>query len=439
MGIESDQLVFDYLSRVGDLAQQRGLPSGARMRLVATLRAEIDAQQADSVSGVKRVLSRLGTPEAVVTAAGSGDGDAGGSGDGEGGGRAPAGPVTPADGHTAPDDDGAPAAPPTTPSRFFPRPAEPPAPRPSTRDKLGGLARRSGLTGRIPAPRDEATEPPAGRPSFLKKVIRPERPAPPAPRTASPPHLAGPDELGDADESPDWWSVQADPYGPGETVPGFVGGIEIEEMREGLTGDRPLSLRKDGDGDGKDAGGDEHAEHAEAERDPDAEDAEDAEGEADGTRPPLPGLLRRALARRRGAAAGAEEADEAADAGADEAAEADGSLIARLRLSPVLTLAALLLVAGAVLGSWLALVGGWALAYVSRRLTRIEAKFAALGVPGIAVGGLMVWIWGRFDGRWGEPITQARLGQELFDGLPVMARVAAVASAAFLVWRMRRA
>ncbi|TBO54551.1 hypothetical protein EYS09_37920, partial [Streptomyces kasugaensis] len=61
MGIESDQLVFDYLSRVGDLAQQRGLPSGARMRLVATLRAEIDAQQADSVSGVKRVLSRLGT------------------------------------------------------------------------------------------------------------------------------------------------------------------------------------------------------------------------------------------------------------------------------------------------------------------------------------------------------------------------------------------
>ncbi|MCB5908217.1 hypothetical protein LIU39_12495, partial [Streptomyces sp. SF28] len=73
MGIESDQLVFDYLSRVGDLAQQRGLPSAARMRLVATLRADLAArlaaQKTDSVSGVKRVLSRMGTPDAVVSAA----------------------------------------------------------------------------------------------------------------------------------------------------------------------------------------------------------------------------------------------------------------------------------------------------------------------------------------------------------------------------------
>ncbi|MGW9174074.1 HAAS signaling domain-containing protein, partial [Streptomyces decoyicus] len=73
MGIESDQLVYDYLSRVGDLAQQRGLPAATRMRLVTGLRAEIDGQQADSVSGVKRVLARLGTPEAVVAAAGSAD------------------------------------------------------------------------------------------------------------------------------------------------------------------------------------------------------------------------------------------------------------------------------------------------------------------------------------------------------------------------------
>ncbi len=73
VGIESDQLVYDYLSRVGDLAQQRGLPAATRMRLVTGLRAEIDGQQADSVSGVKRILARLGTPEAVVTAAGSAD------------------------------------------------------------------------------------------------------------------------------------------------------------------------------------------------------------------------------------------------------------------------------------------------------------------------------------------------------------------------------
>lgn len=78
-------------------------------------------------------------------------------------------------------------------------------------------------------------------------------------------------------------------------------------------------------------------------------------------------------------------------------------MAARAPLSPVLTLAVLLLVAGAALGSWLALAGGWGLAYVSRRLTRAEAKFAALGVPGTVVGGLVVWLWGRFDGRWASP------------------------------------
>lgn len=45
VGIESDQLVYDYLSRVGDLAQQQQLSSGARMRLVAALRTEIDRQR----------------------------------------------------------------------------------------------------------------------------------------------------------------------------------------------------------------------------------------------------------------------------------------------------------------------------------------------------------------------------------------------------------
>ncbi|MDC7337407.1 hypothetical protein PQR15_14005 [Streptomyces lydicus] len=111
----------------------------------------------------------------------------------------------------------------------------------------------------------------------------------------------------------------------------------------------------------------------------------------------------------------------------------------RAWLSPVPTLAVLLLVAGAVLGSWLALAGGWALAYVSRRLTRTETKFAALGVPGTAVGALVVWMWGRFDGRWGEPLAPGRLGPELLAALPATARVAAVASALYLLWRMRRA
>ncbi|MYX72041.1 hypothetical protein GT016_05740, partial [Streptomyces sp. SID3915] len=79
MGIESDQLVYDYLSRVGDLAQQQQLPSGARMRLVSTLRGEIDRQRgtqgADTPATVRRILGRLGAPDELVAAAAeSGDG-----------------------------------------------------------------------------------------------------------------------------------------------------------------------------------------------------------------------------------------------------------------------------------------------------------------------------------------------------------------------------
>ncbi|NEC23703.1 hypothetical protein G3M53_04560, partial [Streptomyces sp. SID7982] len=73
MGIESDQLVYDYLSRVGDLAQQQQLSSGARMRLVSTLRGEIDRRRttegADSPAAVRRIIGRLGSPDELVAAA----------------------------------------------------------------------------------------------------------------------------------------------------------------------------------------------------------------------------------------------------------------------------------------------------------------------------------------------------------------------------------
>ncbi|MEU3147907.1 hypothetical protein ABZ676_27710, partial [Streptomyces sp. NPDC006999] len=76
MGIESDQVVYEYLSRVGDVAQQRQLPSATRMRLVAGLRDEIDRRRAkavvDSPTAVRRIISRMGTPDEVVTAASSG-------------------------------------------------------------------------------------------------------------------------------------------------------------------------------------------------------------------------------------------------------------------------------------------------------------------------------------------------------------------------------
>ncbi|MGW2021453.1 hypothetical protein [Streptomyces decoyicus] len=398
MGIESDQLVYDYLSRVGDLAQQRGLPAATRMRLVTGLRAEIDGQQADSVSGVKRVLARLGTPEAVVAAAGSADDRVPGAS--RGGPSARPGPA-------AGDPSGAGPAVPTGRKAAEPsRPGEPPRPWTAAREKLTGLAWRGGLTGK---PSANGKDAPHGKDSGPGTVPAPRDGATgPAPSVGLPPHLAGADELGDDADAPDWWRVEPAPFGPGETVPGFVGGIEIPEIWDRPKSER-LSLQKDG-ADGDEAGG------------------ADADGAA--AERTLPGLVRRVLRLRRGAAAEA----------APVAGEPDEVVVAPARapLSPVLTLAVLLLVAGAALGSWLALAGGWGLAYVSRRLSRTEAKFAALGVPGTVVGGMVVWLWGRFDGRWGEPIAQGRLGQEMADGLPGIVRVAAVASALFLVWRMRR-
>ncbi|MGY4972597.1 hypothetical protein ACWGCC_25895 [Streptomyces nigrescens] len=394
MGIESDQLVFDYLSRVGDLAQQRGLPAATRMRLVTGLRAEIDGQQTDSVSGVKRTLARLGTPEAVVAAAGSADDRVPGA--------SWSGPGTRQDPGAGAPADGGPAVPLGAPGPS--RSDELSRRWTGARDKLTGLAARSGLTGKAPGNGKTAGN---GKAAGSGGTVPAPRDAAPdtAPAVGLPPHLAGADELCDDGDAPDWWRVEPAPFGPGETVPGFVGGIEIPEMWDRPEGERPLSLKKDGE----DGDGDEEA-AAPAER-------------------PLPRMLRRVLGRRRAAPAPPAE---------DGAGEEVVLVPARAPLSPVLMLAVLLLVAGAALGSWLALAGGWGLAYVSRRRSRAEAKFAALGVPGTVVGGLVVWLWGRFDGRWGEPLAQGRLGQEMLDALPGTARVAAVVSALFLVWRMRR-
>ncbi|MEW2413371.1 hypothetical protein AB0953_06565 [Streptomyces sp. NPDC046866] len=70
MGIENDRLVYAYLSRVGDLAQQRQVPSGDRMRLVAGLRDEIDRARAryepETPAAVRQILERMGTPEEVL-------------------------------------------------------------------------------------------------------------------------------------------------------------------------------------------------------------------------------------------------------------------------------------------------------------------------------------------------------------------------------------
>ncbi|MFD5097826.1 hypothetical protein [Streptomyces albidochromogenes] len=354
MGIESDQLVYDYLSRVGDLAQQHKLPSAARMRLVAGLRDEIDRQRSafgtpDSPAAVRRILGRIGSPDELVARAASGGAvPAAGSGAG-----------------AAPQKEAAPARGAVVPEQRDPS------------KKRGGW---------IPRPR--ARDSGAG-------VVEPSVP--------SPPHLAGTDELGPQGGEPDWWRVEPGPFGLGVDVPGFVGGVEIPEIL------RPPPAKED-----------------EA-----ADDRAGAAG-ADGGQAPVEAAAspRRRLARlvrlvrlvRR-----------TAPAAVTAPPEPD-----RPPVGVLLPAAAALLVAGAVLGNWLALGGGWLLAYASRRMSRAEAKWAVLGLPGLVAAGGLVWLWGRAEGRWGEPIARGATGEAVTDMWPVVVRAAAVASALYLVWRARR-
>lgn len=331
VGIESDQLVYDYLSRVGDLAQQAQLPSATRMRLVATLRSEIEKQRTkfggDSPAGVRRILGRLGTPDEVVASAGRADG--------------------------AEDDarssDG-------SPSRMSPAAtALAPQPEPS-----GGAVPRQRGWRRVPRPR--------------------EADAPPSRGAASPPHLAGMDELGPSGSEPDWWRIDPGAMGASDGVAGFVGGVEIPEILKPPPEPSPASSTSS---------------------------TEDEESEADGE---------------------------------EDAGKRRWWAAPRGRLgSPLLLLAAALLVAGAVLGSLISLGLGWLLAYASRRLSRTEAKLAVFGIPGTALAAGALWLWGRVNDHWGETIPEDGVRDALAGTWPWVLKGAAVGSAVFLVWRGRRA
>ncbi|MGW4201243.1 hypothetical protein [Streptomyces sp. NPDC004726] len=408
MGIESDQLVYDYLSRVGDLAQQRQLPSGTRMRLVSELRGEIDRQRTRAVSdnpaSVRRILGRLGSPDEVVAAATDG------------------GHAAPAPRSAAPDL--------ADPDRAdlnragFNRADRD---RPSGDRQSGDRTSGDRTSGDRPSGGRPVPEPPSGeRPSGLfglpgrrirrriprprrdSAPVRPEAP-PPGPVVGLPPHLAGLDELGPShDKDVDWWRVEPKPYGAGERVAGFTGGVEIPEI---LHPPRPEDGSEEGE-DGEGEGGEAESEDAGAET--------GRRRWASRWRPRL---------RRRGAAAEAEGAEEEAGEGASTG----------VRLgNPFLLLAAALLIAGVVLGSWLALGLGWLLAYGSRRLTPFETKLTVFGLPAAAVTAGLVWLWGRNEGRWGDPIPQEGMRDALAGTWPWVLKGAAIASALYLVWRARR-
>ncbi|MGW2651220.1 hypothetical protein ACWC2T_41680 [Streptomyces sp. NPDC001393] len=349
MGIESDQVVYEYLSRVGDIAQQRQLPSATRMRLVSELRNEIDRHRAgatvDSPAAVRRILDRLGTPDEVVAAAGGTPGTSG---------------------------TGRVAQPPAAAVPVQPVPADGDRGRDKGRvkggDKDGSGERRKGLRRVVPRPRPAAAE------------ATPARADGP-----SPPHLAAAHELGDSAVQPDWWRVGGGSPGAAaetDSVPGFVGGVEIPEL-----------LR----------------------------------------RPPQPTEQK------------ATSAPGPAAAPEPEATEAEAAPRRRLLprpaagwTNPLLLLAAAALVAGAVLGNWFALLLGWVIAYGSRRLTPAETKWAVMVLPGTAVAAGVVWLWGRVNGRWGQPIAQGHMSDAVAGTWPWVVRGAAVASALFLVWRSQR-
>ncbi|PSK70737.1 hypothetical protein C6W96_20215 [Streptomyces sp. CS149] len=431
MGIESDQLVYDYLSRVGDLAQQQQLSSGARMRLVSTLRGEIDRRRttegADSPAAVRRIIGRLGSPDELVAAAArSGDGTVPlpSAGSGSGGGE--------------PQRRGMPR-PRSGLLRKEPREAGRAGPRADEGREATGLRKPKAGFGRGASRRDpDAGDAPEGRTgaaggAAAAAVPRPG-PAPddvpavddaPGPDDApdedvpvrawpdpSAPHMLGQDQQGTAGDATDWWRLEPGPFDEGTAVPGFFGGIEAPE----LLGRRPRPVDMDKE-DTEEEGGPEGAGGAKAEAD------EAGSGENTAARRRALRLVK--LRRRKPAPVVAEPA---------VAAPAPRGGFAH----PLLLLAAVLLVAGVVTGSWLPLAGGWLIAYSSRTLSRTEAKWAALGLPGVVAAGALVWVWGRMEGRWGEPIREGAMRDVLLEAWPVVVRVAAVASALYLVWRARR-
>ncbi|MBT2415845.1 hypothetical protein J7I94_35880, partial [Streptomyces sp. ISL-12] len=150
MGIESDQVVYEYLSRVGDVAQQQQLPSATRMRLVAELRNEIDKRRSrtvvDSPAAVRRILDRLGSPDEVVEAAGG-------------------------DHRTASWEP--PPAVPVQPDGETPREERP-------RERLKERPKRSPRQGPRQSPKQSPEQVPKERPKGLRRVV-------PRPRPAAPP------------------------------------------------------------------------------------------------------------------------------------------------------------------------------------------------------------------------------------------------------------
>ncbi|MEV6973909.1 hypothetical protein [Kitasatospora sp. NPDC093806] len=160
--------------------------------------------------------------------------------------------------------------------------------------------------------------------------------------------------------------------------------------------------------------------------------AADAKDGADGPPVAPPEGKKKARGRKARAAKAAEAARAAADAAAKPAKA--GAPAGRRRPAPLLLLAAAVLIGGTVTGQLIAMLVGWALAYLSRHLTDFTRKLAVFGIPMMTITGSSLWFWGRAQGRWGtglQPGEQAT--QAVWNAAPGVLRVAAVLSAVFLL------
>ncbi|MFE9424470.1 hypothetical protein ACFYNO_16040 [Kitasatospora sp. NPDC006697] len=161
----------------------------------------------------------------------------------------------------------------------------------------------------------------------------------------------------------------------------------------------------------------------------------DPEDDSEEVGDPLVKRRPRALPEQRAAEA---EADEE-EVPAEEAVERPGFLTGR-RPSPLLLLAAAVLVGGAISGLVLVLLIGWALAYLSKALSDLTKKFAVFGIPLVTMTLSSLWVWGRAQDRWGTPLAKGgTAGHALLIAAPGVLRIAGALTALFItVVAMRR-
>lgn len=389
----SDKLILDYLGKVGDLAQT-AMPARERAQFVAKLRDDIDRQRrgGDSPAAVRKILGRLGSPDEVVSAAG----------------QVPA--------QREPD-----AGP-----RPVPAPVSAPVPVPKPKPKPKARARAK--TEPKPRARARAKTEPKRLPATSPEPSEARDPHPAVPDPAGPGGLGVPsvpvDPAGPVNlekpraEPPEWWRTQPRrrlTLGEIAALPGVTIPLDKPEPKA-AEGEEAAETEETEEGYGEARG-----------------DGDEEEGDSGDTAKPR---TRRRWPRGKTPVPAPAPAPVPAPAPAPQAVRRRPSL-GGLGGAFMETLAALALLAGAVLGSWLVLLIGWVMAYYSRRLSPAEARFAALGLPGTVFVATMVWLWGRTEGRWGEPLAQGQLGAAVSDAFPWMVRVAAVGSAAFVLWRSR--